>query len=344
MNRFQCFLLKITSFFLGFYSSSRGSFEITVAFVEGYKNNIIMLAQQKESRLFSKARQETQSSKADFYERVGVVDAQEILTRHGDTPILNTPHSRRMNTLRDAEYGDMIDKMDRVRLLINPDDAYVQAAVMSLNRFKDDRFIESALGSARAGEDGSTIVALPDTQKLACFDSAGTTTGVGLTVETIIACGGKYDANDVDESIKKYWAWTNKQKQNLMNLTKATSSDFVSVQALTTGKISEFYGFDFVRSERLPISNPGGALAYNEFNGGVGSELGAGVGSLPTGQGRSNITWAEDGMLSATGVDIFARIAERTDKRFGTQIYAAESVGCTRLEEEKVVEVICFEA
>ncbi len=336
MNYFHAFLLRVVNVFLGVMSSQRGSFEITTAFVEGYKNNIIMLSQQKDARFFPRARQESQNSKADFHERIGLVDAQEILTRHGDTPILNTPHSRRMVTLRDAEYGDMIDKMDRVRLLINPDDAYVAAAVMAMNRFKDDRFIEAALGNAKAGEDGSTLVPLPTSQKLACFDGA-TTTGVELNVETIVAVGAKFDANDVDESIRKYFGWGSKQKQSLMNQTKATSSDFVSVQALTSGKINDFYGFEFIRSERLPLE--AGAVTYTVTNGLVG----AGTGTIPAGKGRRCIAWAEDGMLSSVGQDIIARIAERADKRFGTQIYVAESVGNTRLEEEKVVEVICFE-
>ena len=49
-------------------------------------------------------------------------------------------------------------------------------------------------------------------------------------------------------------------------------------------------------------------------------------------------------MLSATGADIFVKVGERSDKKWNVQIYAAESVGCTRLEEEKVVEVLCLES
>ena len=180
------------------------SFQITTAFVEGFRNNIMMLSQQFDSRLRDKCRQESQNSEADFHERVGAVDAQEILDRHGDTPIMDTPHSRRMVTLRDAEYADLIDKMDRVRMLINPDSAYVKAAVSALHRFSDDRIIEAALGNARGGKDGSTLVALPTTQKLAAFDGS-TTTGVGLNTQTLIAVQQKFDANEVDPSIKRYF-------------------------------------------------------------------------------------------------------------------------------------------
>ncbi len=49
INLFMAFLSMITSVF----ASERGSFEITTAFVEGYKNNVHMLSQQKNPRLFN---------------------------------------------------------------------------------------------------------------------------------------------------------------------------------------------------------------------------------------------------------------------------------------------------
>ena len=72
------------------------SVTIDTAFINTYKSNVIMLAQQKGSRLKMCVRNESQKSEADFYERIGAVDAQDIVNRHGDSPIMNTPHSRRM--------------------------------------------------------------------------------------------------------------------------------------------------------------------------------------------------------------------------------------------------------
>jgi len=80
------------------------SHQIPVAFVEGFKASIYMLAAQKNSRLFATGTQESQSSKTDYYERIGNVDAVDITTRHGDTPIIDVPHSRRACTLKDAEF------------------------------------------------------------------------------------------------------------------------------------------------------------------------------------------------------------------------------------------------
>ena len=312
------------------------SFQITTPFVEGYKTNIIMLSQQKGSRLEGSVRNEVQASKADFYERIGTVDAQEILDRHGDTPQFDTPHSRRMVTLTDSEYADLIDKMDRVRLLINPDDAYVNAAVWSLGRKKDDQIISAGLGNARGGDDGSTVIALPNSQKLAAYDGA-TATGVRFNVNLLRAASEKFDSNDVDESIKRYIAYTGKQKQALLEETEVSSSDFNTVKALVMGEINTYMGFEFIRTERLPRSAV--PITYSITDGSVG----AGAGTIPAATSRRCMAWAEDGILLAKGQDIFARISERDDKRYSTQIYVAQSVGSTRLEEEKVVELLVLE-
>jgi hypothetical protein len=330
------FLVSFIGFFFGKADSQRGSFEITTAFVEGYRSNIMMLSQQMGSRLRNNMRNESQNSKAEFFERIGVVDAQEILDRHGDTPIMNTPHSRRMVTLRDAEYADLIDKMDRVRLLINPDDAYVRAAVASLHRFSDDRIIEAALGDARGGEDGSVSVPLPNSQKIACFDGT-TTTGVNLNVKTLIAVSAKFDENEVDEMEQRYFVWGNKQKASLLNEDKATSSDYAAIKALVRGEIDTYMGFKFIRSERLPRA--AADVTYTVTDGTVG----AGTGTITAAVSRRCFAYSHEGMLFSTGQDVFARISERDDKRYSTQVYVAESVGATRMEEVKVVEVICSE-
>lgn len=310
--------------------------QISTAFIETFRSNIIMLSQQKGSRFQGKVRMETQAAKTDYYERVGSVDAQEITTRHGDTPILNTPHTRRALTLVDAEYGDMIDEMDRVRLLIRPDDAYVKAAVWALGRKKDDQVIAAALGNAYGGVSGSTATALPSTQKVACHDGS-TTTGVNLNVRTLRKVAEKFDSNDIDPDIPKYFAYTSSQKQSLLAETEVTSSDYNTIRALVAGEIDTFMGFKFIRTERLVRSSTD--ITYNVSTGVVGS----GTGTITAANSRRCFAWVEDGLVMAIGKETAAKIAERADKRFGTQVYVRQSVGATRLEEVKVVEVDCSE-
>lgn len=310
------------------------SFQITTAFVEGYKNNIYMLSQQKQARLFGKSRLEQQASKTDYYERIGVVDANDVLERHGDTPINNAPHSRRAVTLKDHDWGDLIDRLDRVRLLINPDDAYVRIAVAALNRKADDVFISAALGTARSGEDGETLVSLPNAQKVVSTNAAGTALA-GLNVKTLRKCARKFDEAEVDEDEKRYFAFNAAQKEALLGETEVTSSDFNTVRALVMGEINTFMGFEFVRSERLPVTAAANTSA--SFSAGT---VDGGADTIPAGSDRL-IAWCEMGMISSIGMDLFVDVGPRRDKKMSTQVYVQQSKGAVRMEEEKVLEIQC---
>lgn len=315
------------------------SFEITTAHVEGFKSNIYMLSQQKEARLFYKARIESQNSKTDYYEQIGAADeAQDLVTRHGDTPLMNVEHRRRAVTLKDAVFSTLVDKMDQIRTLIEPTNAYAQRAVQSLNHKKDDTFIAAILGSAVAGADGELTVVLPDTQKIVMIDGAGA--AVNFNVEGLTRVQEKFDLADVDEEAR-YIAWTSSQKQALLNETKATSSDFASVKALVNGQMNSFMGFEFIRSERLPfIADP--TTVTWDANGSV--VVGGANAGLVGEKFRRCFAWCMSGMLSSVGEEQFAKISERDDKHYSTQVYVRHSVGCVRMEEVKVVEILSKQA
>jgi len=326
--------IKSSPIFYGL-TAQRGSFEIDEAFVETYKSNIYMLSQQQDARLARNCRQEQQGGETDYYERLGLAEANKITDRHGDTVHSNTPHTRRAVDLEEADYSDLIDKMDRVKLLINPDDAYVKAAVMGLNRYKDDVWIAAALGNARSGKKGTVNVSLSNSQKVGATNG---TASSGLNVFTLTIVLEKFDSNDIDEDIPKYIAYSGKQKQNLLNETEVTSADYNTVRALVQGEIDTFMGFKFIRSERLPIT----AASVTTFDAASGAYTG-GSDTIAAGARRC-IAWAEDGMIFATGLDMVVRVTEESTKRFSTQVYAAHQVGAVRMEEEKVVEILCLEA
>jgi len=312
------------------------SIQITEAFVKQYSSNVFHLSQQKGSKLQGAVRNESQNSESAFYDRIGSVNAQLKVGRHSDTTYSNTPHSRRRVTLKDYFYADLVDKEDKIRLLISPESEYVQAAVWALGRAKDDEIISAALGNAFAGIDGATPVALPASQKIAAHDGI-TTTGVNLNVRTLRAVKQKFDGNDVSEDIMKHIVVTSFQIQSMLAQTEVTSSDFNTVKALAMGEVNSFLGFGFIRTERLPRSATN--VLYNVFNGSTG----AGTGTITAANSRRCIAWAMDGLLLATAMDINGKIDVLPTKHYSTQIYASLSLGATRMEEEKVVEVICSE-
>lgn len=306
------------------------STDITAAFVKQFGANVFHLSQQKGSRLRNAVRNETVVGDARFFDRIGKATAQQRVSRHSDTPQMNTPHSRRMLTLITYEYGDLVDKPDLVRTLNNPTNDYSMAAQWALGRSMDDELIAAASGTAYSGVAGASTVSLGSGQKLASVSGGA---GAALNVQALRRAARILDTADVDESEQRYFAFNAYQKENLLGATEVSSSDFNTVKALVMGQIDTFLGFKFIRVEGLVDQS--GALTFDQTTGASGS-----------GSGDSNgydrcLAWAKSGLLLGIGGDINARIAERPDKSFSTQVYASMDIGATRLEEEKVVEVHC---
>jgi len=304
--------------------------QVTEAFVQQYSANVMHLSQQKGSRLEGTVRKETQKGKSQFFDRVGQVAAVLRVGRHSSTPQLDTPHSRRMVTLADYEWADLVDDQDKIRMLIDPTSEYAMAAAWAFGRSKDDVIIAASLGNAIAGETGTTPVAHPNSQKYAANDGSALS---NLNVRTLIAVKRLMDQREVEG--KRYIAVTASQIESLLGQTQVTSADFNTVQALVKGEVNSFMGFEFIRLERLALTTSTTATAAT---GVVGS------GVALTGTNRACFAWAEQGLLMSTGEDFVTKMSERDDKGYAMQVYCRMSIGATRMEEEQVVEIICREA
>ena len=284
--------------------------QITTAFVQQYSANVQMLSQQKGSLLRSAVDVETVVGKNAFFDQVGVASAVKRTTRHADTPQMDTPHARRRVSLVDYEYADLIDNQDKIRTLIDPTSSYASAAAFALGRAQDDEIIAALSGTAFTGETGSTSTALPSSQKIT---ESGT---AGLTIAKLRSAKEILDAASVDPSIARYIAVSPKQITDLLGTTEVTSSDFNSVKALANGEVNSFLGFNFIVSNRLTSAS----------------------------SKRLCLVWAMDGCKMAIGQDLMTRIDERSDKGYAHQVYVCQSIGATRMEEDKVVTIQAHEA
>lgn len=310
--------------------------QISTAHVKQFSANVFHLSQQKGSRLRPRVRQESLRGKSGFFDRIGSVVATKLVSRHSDTPQIDTPHSRRRVTMDDYVHADLIDEQDKIRTLFDPANPYAQAFMWALGRAMDDVVIAGGLGTAFGGEDGGTSIVLPDSQKVAGHDGS-TTTGVNFNVRTWRRIKEKFDSEDVDESISRHIAITSSQLQSLLGETEITSSDFATIKALVQGEVDAFLGMAVIRTERLGRSSSN--TTYNVLDGSVG----AGTGTITAANSRRCLAWAQDGILLALGMDLKTRISERDDKNYATQVFASMSIGATRMEEVKVIEVIVSE-
>ena len=287
--------------------------QITTSFVEQYSSNVTMLSQQMGSKLRGSVDVETITGKNAFFDQVGVTAAQLRTSRHGDTPQIDTPHSRRRLSLSDYEWADLVDDTDKVRMLVDPTSSYAKAAAAAMNRSLDDVIIDALNASAQTGVAGATGVALPSTQKFATSNQSD-----GLTVAKLLAAKKNLDLNDVDPSLKRFIVCSPQQIADLLAITSVTSSDFNTVKALAQGDVSSFLGFEFIVSNRLKLD------ATNTDD-------------------RLIFAYTEDAIKLGIGSDIKANISERADKSYSTQVYYAMSLGAVRMEEKKVFQIPCHE-
>ena len=287
--------------------------QITTAFVEQYSRNVTMLSQQMGSKLRDTVDQECIVGKNAFFEQIGVTAAQKKLSRHSDTPQLDTPHDRRRVSMDDYEWADLIDDVDKIRMLIDPTSSYAKAAAAAMGRSMDDVIITAFNASADTGVTGGTSVALPSTSKFATSNQSD-----GLTLAKLREAKKFFDTNDVDPSLQRYIVCGAQQISDLLGDSTVTSADFNTVRALVQGEIDTFLGFKFVTSNRLPFdaSNTDDRLCF---------------------------AYTEDAIKLAIGKDVQAKISERADKSYSTQVYYCMSIGATRMEEKKVFQIPCNE-
>lgn len=295
------------------------STQVTTSFVKQYSANMSMLAQQMGSRLRDKVRVENLVGEEMYIDQIGSVEAQEVTSRHGDSPQIDTPHSRRRVAGTPIEVGDFLDTFDKVQMLADPTSQYVRAGVYALGRKMDDFIIEAATGTAYTGKTGTTAVVLPSTQKVAVtVGAASGYTNSNLPIEKLIAARSLFGQNDVDlddPENKLYMAVSQEQIDALLAEVEVTSADYNTVKALVKGEVNSFMGFEFIRTERLALDSS--------------TDI------------RTCFAWAKSGICLAVNKDITTEIQKRADKRFSWYYYATCMAGASRLEEDKVVQISC---
>lgn len=295
------------------------SFQVTEAMVQQYGTNFRQLYQQRQSRLAPWCQMEAGIvGQSKSVERVGKAEAYDITSRHADTKYVEVPHSRRWLDLTDKGWAELVDEMDKIRLLADPTSPYSQLAVAALNRAKDDIILAAARGNARTN---TGLIALPSTQKISVSSS-------NLTMAKLLATKEILDANEVDddqsmamdgqsstEQATRCIVVNSKMLTNLYGTTEIKSVDYNSVKALCQGQIDTFLGFKFVRSERVAKD----ATATTGYA----------------------VAWAKSCIGMGIGKDIVSSIDVLPGKNYSVQVYARMSIAATRLEDEGVVEIAC---
>lgn len=315
--------------------------QITTSMVKEFSDNLTFVAQQTGSRLRNTVQLHTGTIGEEYFmDRIGKVSAQEVNTRHADSPLIETPHERRRVTPRDFNWGDLVDSFDQLRIIIaDPASAYMQTGGMAMGRKIDEVILDAAYGTSYLGKDGSTSASWATNDQNVGSDvnivavnngTHGDASGTdsGLTIAKLIEARGRLMKNEVlnynEGGISDvYVVCSHRQIENLLADVKVQSVDYNAIRALVEGQVHHFMGMNFIQTELVPSKSV-----------------------------TANATVTCDRVLvfqtNAIGLciwkDITGEIAPRADKRFSLYTYAEMTVGATRLDEKRMVEIECNQA
>lgn len=283
-------------------------------YVQQYATNIQLLLQQKGSKLRGAVMTGSHVGKqASPVDQFAAIEMQVASGRFNPMGRVDAAVDRRWVFPTDYELPQLVDEFDKLRLLTDPQSAYVQNAVYAAGRKMDSLIIAALNGTAKTGESGSTSTVLPSGQKVAV--GFGASADVGLTVAKLREAKRLLMAADLDmESEQIYAAISATQHDNLLAEAQVISTDFNDKPVLVEGRIMRFLGINFIHTELLESSS--------------GDKL------IPV--------WAKSGVYLGIWNDIQTSISKRNDLSSEPwQAYVKMTAGATRLEEEKVVQIAC---
>lgn len=287
---------------------------ITTANVIEFKANVEMLMQQEDSRLRGMVTTDSYVGKqGSVVEQFGEATAQKRTSRHADTPLLNLSQDKRWVFPDDYEWASLIDQVDKLRMRIAPEGAYTRAAAGAMNRAIDDVIITAFFATAYKGENGTTSETFDTTNYQVGVNVGGTASGLNVA-KLQNALRMLMTANKGDIMEPAYAAISSYEHDLLLKEIQVVNKDYNGGAAvLESGRIRRFMGFDFALTERLTV----------------------------TSGNREIPAWVKSGVHLGVWQDVMADIAKRADKGNAWQVFTNMTIGGTRLQQGKVIKVLC---
>jgi len=291
---------------------------VTTHFVQQYTTNVQLLSQQRMSRLRGSVTTGTYTGKQGVpVDQFAPTVAQKRTTRYPALTPIDTQTDRRWVYPSDYDWNDLIDSIDKLRMLIDPQSSYVQNGTSAMARAMDDEIIAAFFGAAKTGSDGSTTTNFLAANQVSASEGASGATGMNVEklkagIQLLLA----NEAWDPSSGSRISCVITAKQNRNLMDEVQVINSDYNGEKAVVNdGFVMQWGKVDFIHSERLPLN----------------------------GSSQTRVPmYVKEGMHLGLWQDISSDVSQRKDLAgLPYQVYLYGTFGGTRLEEKKVVELPC---
>lgn len=289
---------------------------IATHYAQQYASTVELLLQQRGSKLRDLCTfQSIRGAKAGVpVDQIGAVEAQKRVGRYPPLQPMNTPADRPWVYPSDYDWNDLIDSIDKLRVLNDPQSAYVQNGTYALGRAQDREIVSAFFADRKTGEMGATTTSFLAANQIAVNFAAAA--NVGLTVAKLREAKRLLMSYEVDLENDPLTAVVKaKQHDNLLAEIQVISTDFNEKPVMVEGMVTRFLGFTIKQTE----------LVSADANGFDRVAL-----------------YAKSGMVLAMWNDITSDVSQRKDLAgLPWQVYVYGTFGSTRKEEKKVIEAKC---
>ncbi|MBS4046565.1 MAG: hypothetical protein KG075_09515 [Alphaproteobacteria bacterium] len=290
-------------------------------YVQSYSTNIELLLQTRGGKFRSAVTTGSYVGKqASPVDQIGSVEMQPVTTRFAPMGRVDAPTDRRWVFPSDFDLPQLIDSFDKLRLITDPESAYVRNAVMAADRQYDRLIVNAFFGTAKTGEQGATSTSFTAANEV---DVAEGGANSRLNVAKIKAVKELMETNDVDFEVEEaFIGITAKDHSALLKDIEIIGKDFKNGEApvLISGRVTEFLGFKFIQSELIERHLAG----TNEV-------------TLPV--------WVKSGMHLGMWNEMNHKVSQRDDLQgLPWQVYTTMTGGATRVEENKVYAIESYRA
>lgn len=295
-------------------------------FQEGFER----LAQQTQSRMRGCASVKTGlTGKSHAFKKIAKREMNDVTGRLQPTVGQEQLFEYRYMMPRKAELATILDEDDasELGLSVAPTGDITVEHHSAAERKIDDIFFAGILGNNLEGaEDNIQTVALPAAQVIAVtWDGLGGSTNRGLNLAKLVRAKSRFGKLEVygqgqDKSgAKLFMAVSQDELDNLLaDVVQVGSADYNKVKALVDGEVDYFMGINFIRTERLSYTLPGGGKLI-----------------------RSCPMWVNTGVRLGFWYDVKTNIDVLPTQSQAIQVYSRIRLNACRFDEDRVVNVLC---
>lgn len=296
------------------------SYAIESHFAPSYASNIQMLLQQRQSRLLPCVNVGYHSGEsASVVDQIGTINMQPMDARGTPMEVQEPEHTRRWVNPFPYDAAQRCYDYDKLRTVTDPTSSYVMAGAAAAQRQIDATISGAILGTNKTGKTGSTDTVFPVSGNTVGVSVGGATSGMNVTklIEAIKMFMANEALSMLEMGDQVCCAVTAKQWADMFGDYRLTATEYRATKPIESADIGTPLGVQFVHYENLGVDSSG----Y-----------------------RRCPIWVKSGMHFGWFQEVQANITRETHLRDQPwQIYQKMVCDATRLEEGKVLEILCDE-